>query len=281
MQDIIIYGVNSIQTKRTLEYIQQRGDRVIAFCDGNVDLWNHEFYGIKCITPETLSDYTARVIVTSTGISAPEVRNILSNKGIYWASIADYVWENESESYNKVYQNLFDEQSKHTFSTVLYARRKLIYDDLKSVALPFSEQYFSFFNIPTGTETYVDCGAFVGESIEQYLFACLGAEKIIAFEPSLKSYKALQARVKRLINEWALDDKQIECVMAGVGETNGMCSPEVKHSSLTAGVVIGDDSDVPLYSLDSYLSGASAINTNLENQITRKSEVNKLTELIP
>jgi len=254
MQDIVLYGVNSIQTERTLDYVKQRGDRVVAFCDGNENLWGREFFGIKCLDPDALSKNAARVVVTSSGIRAPEVMSMLLQCGINGSSVAEYVWENEAQSFDYVYHSLFDEQSKKTFETVLGARRKLLYDDIINVALPFNEQYFSFFNTPADTCVYVDCGAFVGESVEKYLNSCLGAEKIIAFEPSIKSYKALRARTKRLINEWALDDTQIECVMAGIGEKNDVCDPASKYSSLTAAAAAGRG-NVPMYSIDSYLSG--------------------------
>ena len=69
--------------------------------------------------------------------------------------------------------------------------------------------------------SFVDCGSFVGDVIEKFLFVsdcCF--KKIFAFEPSSKQRKALEIRRKRLLEEWALDESKIQVLPYGVGEEN-------------------------------------------------------------
>lgn len=65
----------------------------------------------------------------------------------------------------------------------------------------------------------VDCGAYVGDTIEVFLWKTTGIMKrIYAFEPGKQQFQAMQKRVVRLKSEWALAENQIILEQAGVGE---------------------------------------------------------------
>ncbi|MCR4817528.1 MAG: FkbM family methyltransferase [Fretibacterium sp.] len=120
----------------------------------------------------------------------------------------------------EVYDMLDDNESREVFTTVLNVRFRL----QETVALyPYCQgnPYFILpqMRCPTGKEVFVDCGAFVGDTIENFLkYYCVdGFGKAYAFEPAPKQYRALVKRTKRLVEEWALDEKQIVCIPAGVG----------------------------------------------------------------
>ena len=67
-------------------------------------------------------------------------------------------------------------------------------------------------------KTYIDCGAYVGDSVERFIWAHdANIERIIAFEPGKKQFGALKMRSKRLVEEWALRKEQITLVNAAVG----------------------------------------------------------------
>lgn len=82
------------------------------------------------------------------------------------------------------------------------------------------DQYFAlapFFN--TGSEGFVDLGAYVGDTIEEFLFKHHGSfSHIWAFEPGERQFDALKARMGRLIQEWALDEGKITLENKGVGK---------------------------------------------------------------
>ena len=59
-------------------------------------------------------------------------------------------------------------------------------------------------------------------------------KKIYAFEPTEKSYKAMEIRCKRLSLEWAKDYEDFKLFNAGVDEKSGklnICSSEVSSSN--------------------------------------------------
>lgn len=120
-----------------------------------------------------------------------------------------------------VYDMLEDEQSRETYANLILYRMGL---EQQNVQLVDRDAYFGLpeFYIWTDKaqqEVFVDCGAYVGDTIEQYLAFRLGAcRKIVAFEPSERTFSALTARTERLKKEWALSDGQIQLVMAGIGE---------------------------------------------------------------
>lgn len=82
-------------------------------------------------------------------------------------------------------------------------------------------QYFAFepFMEDMPSEVFVDCGAYVGDTIEKYIWERDGVfKKIIAFEPDKDNFKAMESRVQRLLNEWNLKEESIELHPYGVSD---------------------------------------------------------------
>lgn len=120
-------------------------------------------------------------------------------------------WINKYEAeLQTVYDRLADEVSRETFASVLNYKLsgKISYlrqcttrreDDLQEI--------FSF----GGTETYVDAGAYDGDTIEEFLqLTGRNYRKIYAVEPDPKNYKKLKAFVRLQ----KLDE--VECIPAGL-----------------------------------------------------------------
>ena len=56
----------------------------------------------------------------------------------------------------------------------------------------------------------MDCGAFIGDTLEKFIWAHDGAAKrIAAFEPDAKNRLALEKRVRRLSEEWKVEPDKI------------------------------------------------------------------------
>ncbi len=65
----------------------------------------------------------------------------------------------------------------------------------------------------------VDAGAYVGETMEEFIWRTHGIfQRIHAFEPCPTPFAALQKRAQRLRQEWALADAGIVCVPSGLGD---------------------------------------------------------------
>lgn len=125
-----------------------------------------------------------------------------------------------------------------------------------------SNQYFAlpeFINI--GTDHFVDAGAFVGDTVEKFIWANNGVfPKIYAFEPGPKQQAAIAVRVTRLASEWAFDADKIEAVQAGLGAVEGelhLFTPAgaLQGTILEASDARGSSIKVPVVTLDGFLAG--------------------------
>lgn len=95
---------------------------------------------------------------------------------------------------------LDDDKSRKTYQAVIEYRtiRKHF---LRRIALKCEEQYFPLELFNLEKESFVDCGAYIGDTIESF-FKHGGAdyEAIYAFEPSQENYNKLSKYVKGLDN---------------------------------------------------------------------------------
>ena len=81
-------------------------------------------------------------------------------------------------------------------------------------------QYFRMFQLGND-EVFIDCGAYVGDTLDGFIKQCPAYKKIVAFEPNTKTYAQLQAnhgntRDTILLNAGAYD-KEGEVFFSGEG----------------------------------------------------------------
>ena len=68
-------------------------------------------------------------------------------------------------------------------------------------------------------KSFVDAGAFVGDTVERFIWENLGTfQHIHAFEPGYRQFKALELRVQQFASEWAFDRASVSLVRAGLSE---------------------------------------------------------------
>jgi FkbM family methyltransferase len=106
-------------------------------------------------------------------------------------------------------------------------------------------------------ETYVDAGAYVGDSLERFIWTHYGVfHKAIAFEPGTRQFGALKARATRLATEWALDEGQIALVASALGELTTMATAQSRSGLMTSlALEQGGDGEIRVESLDAFLAG--------------------------
>ena len=109
------------------------------------------------------------------------------NLGIGRASV-DFFGKN-SERVEKVASLLFDEESKDTYLKIIKYRQTFDFQDFPAYN---KGGYFrnSFFTYDC-KEVLIDCGAYNGDTIREFLSMATGYEKIVAFEPDPESFKTL------------------------------------------------------------------------------------------
>ena len=172
---------------------------------------------------ETMSEFCNNffVLISTKDTYYHEIARQLDEVGVpYLSSDAFsvvYYWER-----CKTVVNYFnDDLSKISYLAVLWYW--LTYDD--RFVQTMNEQYFAVkaFSNPIG-EIIIDAGAFVGDTVEEYLKKSVGDCTIYAFEPDKKLVNALETRKNRLLAEWALSDNAITIIPAGLGDKTRIVS---------------------------------------------------------
>jgi FkbM family methyltransferase len=93
---------------------------------------------------------------------------------------------------NAITDMLADEQSRNEYLGIVkfrQTRNKKDYPKLK-----YEYEYF-FSGLKLGEdEVFIDCGAYIGDTIDQFLKRCPKYKQIVAFEPDSKNFKELEKR---------------------------------------------------------------------------------------
>jgi FkbM family methyltransferase len=108
----------------------------------------------------------------------------------------DYIQVNEEffqknqDRVKKIASLLSDDESKEAYLKIVKFKQTLKFEDFPAYN---KDGYFrnSFFEYGSN-EVFIDCGAFNGDTIEEFLSMNVGYGKIIAFEPDMKNYKILE-----------------------------------------------------------------------------------------
>ncbi len=203
MMDINLVPQYIVDTKKA--YRKYRNYNLIKLDD----LMNIEDYIIVVMTT---NPYTYQEILSEIKQMDIKVRMVCSCAAIYY-------W-NHRERMEAMLQVLEDEHSLISLVAMLEAR---VNGTLIEESIVDHRQYFSLhrFSCLNPKEVYIDAGAFVGDTLEQFLFEKFATfDSYYAFEPLKKNYNALEYRVKRLEKEWGIENKII-CINSGLDKNSG------------------------------------------------------------
>ena len=137
--------------------------------------------------------------------------------GLHVHSFDAFIFSKYKEEVMSVYDMLSDQNSRNIYSELIDCRINGYY----KAGLSVSNQYYcfdAFSNVDIG-RSFVDCGAYVGDTVERYLWNRDGlVDSILAFEPDSDNRHALQKRMRRLCEEWNLSKDAIQIIPAGVSD---------------------------------------------------------------
>lgn len=213
--------------KSTLEFLQQASDGMLVpqcIVDNNQALWgqNHiispkDFMEIKPL-PERMivSVYVADQVIMQ--LREMGYAGEIIDLNIHLADDRWDFYEKHMSELEELYSALEDNQSRETLVGFLRGVRendaeyfrKINGDSREKLLDPEIMQY-------TGEESFVDVGAFTGDTIKVFLeLTGKKYRKVTGIEADQKNYKVLQAN----ISEWNL--KNISAENVAVGETDGV-----------------------------------------------------------
>lgn len=226
-------------------------------------------YSVPCIPPADISKNDV-VIVATAPAYYPEISNQLHSLQLKCISVDQFVYDYFAGKIKYVEENcLLDDVSRKIYRQIIESRKNNDWSVMRRLRSP--DQYFALpeFVNPSSDEIFIDAGSYCGDLLDIYINSRCGLfKKIYAFEPGQKQFAALQRRVIRLRNEWALDEDQIVCVNGAISDYNGFCTYEVAENNLaTSRMSELRDGNTPVYKLDDFLSeGVDFIKADIEGR---------------
>lgn len=257
IEKIILFGIG-IYGEIALEFFREKNIEVLFYCDNDVKKQGKFVNNIKVISPNELSYIDNPFIVITSRHYICEISKQLHGMNLKHVSFDAYFVKEMKNQYKNVYFNLLNEvRSEEVFISIL----KSMISGEKNYCCSVMENN-AFWAIPqfknTGNEVFIDAGAYVGDTLEQFIWNNSGAfDKIYAFEPGERPYKAMQFRVDRLMKEWNVNANKIICVKAGLGEQDSTLSYAYNEISPQSSNFVSYNNEkeckVKIYSLDSFI----------------------------
>lgn len=212
----LVFGTGST-TELYLPCFEVEDIDPVAYVDNNNAKYETGYRGKPVIPPSKVSAYpdAAVLLCTDDRRTCREIGAQLTAIGIPYLLVAEYVYACHAA---EIMENA---DALDKVSCAVYADRILAHLETRPLQHMERVAYFSMpeFYGCAYREVFVDIGAYVGDTIEQYLFSRQGGfSRIYAIEPNRVSFEALSARVERLCREWALDRERIQLIQAGIGK---------------------------------------------------------------
>lgn len=237
--------------------LEKEGFYITGYIDNDERKWGKKWNNKDVVSIETLKNRKSDICILICSIQSRVVSSIsiqLSDDGFTYYHIDEVIFKLHKEEILQVY-DLLDSESKKIYEILLKERMCC-----EGIQLPVdvNEQYFALrpFMISSPGEVFVDCGAFVGDTIERYIWKRDGVfKKIIGFEPDEKNFSAMHYRVKRLNQEWGLNENIIEIYEKGVGDREicGRVERYEDNHGLGSKIVNTDEGDNTVIALDEFI----------------------------
>lgn len=248
---IVLYGMGNGADKiiKVLDYYGIPFHGVFA---SNGFVREKIFHGHRVESYEELKNRFGKMIVLLCfGSSRPEVieniKRIATEQELYAPDVpvyggglfnADY-FEKNRESYKKIYTLLADETSKHTFKCIVNYKLSGKISYLFDCEVPPDEPYKSFLKL-TDNESFLDLGAYRGDTVDGFVSRVKGWQSITAVEPDLKTFKKLELNTKHL--------KNIHLINACVSDSCGTARFSMQGGRNSS---IGTGTEIPMITVDS------------------------------
>ncbi|MCR5487740.1 MAG: FkbM family methyltransferase [Lachnospiraceae bacterium] len=236
---------------------------IVSYIDSNTDKQGDVFCGKPIIMPEAYMRKKDLPILINT--AQKRAFGEISDQILKWGGCGfnpdAIIFSWHKDEIREVYESLDDKRSKEIYLNALTMRMTWDAPDEKYVT---DDQYFAMkeYRIRRPWDVFVDCGAYVGDSIEQYIWKMDGVfRKIIGFEPDSNNFRAALKRVERLKSEWNVPKDGIEIYPYGIGDTNIEMQMETNEDNNGLGSKVVGEADnrtekqgmkISVISLDSF-----------------------------
>ncbi|MDH5641221.1 MAG: FkbM family methyltransferase [Nitrospira sp.] len=262
---LAIYGAGFVGAWAS-QYLQSQGAKITKFIDRDSRKIGSTVNGIPVVGPSADELASVRAVFIAARHAVPEVRQLMASYGHPVLSFDGYFVLRNYDRLCAIRDTYFtDGRSIQVFNALLMAM--LTGNAQPCLDVMDKDMYFCLPEFSGNfDESYVDAGAFVGDTVERFIWENLGTFRHIhAFEPGVRQFHAMERRMERLVREWAFDPLSVSLVHAGLSDVSGrMACTFVNDAPLRHGLAnVGSSNDpmcekegaVRVLTLDGYLEG--------------------------
>ena len=249
-----IYGMGFLG-RWAVDAIRESGIRLSRLYDGNAALAGSEIGGVPVSAASGIENDAPGFVFIAARHAVRPIGERLARLGISCISCDAFFVARDFARFADIHGRLADKRSRAVLCAVLEA---MLTGGSGHLATVFEkDQYFALPHFcGVEKEIYVDAGAYVGDSIERFVWTHYGVfEKAIGFEPGPRQFAALERRAERLKAEWALDNTQIELVAAALGDSAGVARAATQSGQMTSLAIGSGTEEIRIARLDDYLGG--------------------------
>lgn len=232
LYDICIWGMGNLG-KIICQWFQDNEIPIKYFCDNENEKHGETFQGVKCVSYERIAEFKdgLYVIIAVENAQAcyaineqikdfPRVYHNPLGISAYMLQIFDVDKERFEIWYKKSYDLLADRQSKDVYKALLELR---LQSEIRDYEPNYMEKYYSKHQYIvediidySKVETVIDCGAFIGDSLEEFIHFNIGNE-FHCFEMDSDVYRVLENNIH---TKFEGKGRKIVPYLYGVGDTN-------------------------------------------------------------
>jgi len=264
MEKVVVFGAGA-QGRVAMRHLKKHGVRILCFTDNDPHKQGTQIDGIPVVSPQDSAVTSAPVVLIAARQAVQPLRRQLNDMDIINLPFDAYFVARNIDRIAHVRNDfLKDERSRLSYDGIL--KTILTGDNSYCASVMEGNQYFALPEfVSIGSDHFVDAGAYVGDTIEKFIWMCSGVfEQIYAFEPGGPQLSAMKRRVERLCREWAISDSAIVCENAGLADKNETLTMSLSNVLVNTSIDcdgFGDDrqtENIFCYSLDNYLAGRPA-----------------------
>ena len=208
---IVLYGMGNGADK-IISVCRQYGIKISGVFSSDSFVRQKIFHGMPVTNYETAKEkFGDMVILLCFGTALPEVitniKRIAKENELYAPDVPVYgetlfcseYYEKKKDELGRIYDILADDISKKTFNDIISYKLTGNIQYLFDCETDESEPYQSFLKLGDD-ETYLDLGAYRGDTVLSFCKRVKGWNKIIAVEPDKKTYGKLITATESLCN---------------------------------------------------------------------------------
>lgn len=263
---VVMYGMGNGADK-ILTVCEKYGVEIADFFASDGFVRGHAFHGKTVISYSAMKEkYEGQnpIVLLSFASSLPDVMALFKHVGkeceLYAPDVPVFgdtlftieFFEENRERFERVWEMLADEESKRIYENVISYK---LTGDIKYLWASESDKREVYENLINckDIKSYLDLGAYNGDTIREMLFYNPELEKATALEPDARNFRKLTEYVQTVTNV------EINCVNAGAWCENTTllfdASGNRNAGIVSRGNIVSKIKEVPVVSVDSVLGG--------------------------